>query len=111
MRARNFSWSPRHLTLGGDQEGVGETPCHSPSPRIAPLVRWCAPGALPSTFAAETSLALYHNWQVCWRVHANLSSTDFTARPWVQLYLYVHRVDGLAPGVYRSWPEIEGLEA
>src|SRR5580704_83619 len=74
MRARNFSWSPRHLTLVGDQEGVGKTPCHSPFPRIVLLARWCVPGALLSTFAAETSLSLYHNWQLCWRVHENLSS-------------------------------------
>jgi len=26
---------------------------------------------------------------------------DFAARPFVQLYLYVHRVEDLAPGVYR----------
>ena len=26
------------------------------------------------------------------------------------MYLYVHRVDGLAPGVYRYWPENEELE-
>jgi SagB-type dehydrogenase family enzyme len=37
-------------------------------------------------------------------------SADFTVRPWVQLYLYVHRVDGLTPGVYRYWPENEELE-
>jgi SagB-type dehydrogenase family enzyme len=30
---------------------------------------------------------------------------DFATRPWVQLYLYVHRVDGLLPGVYRYWPQ------
>jgi SagB-type dehydrogenase family enzyme len=28
----------------------------------------------------------------------------------VQLYLYVHRVDGLTPGVYRYWPEHAELE-
>ena len=37
-------------------------------------------------------------------------SADFTARPLVQLYLYVHRVDDLAPGVYRYWPEHGELE-
>lgn len=37
-------------------------------------------------------------------------SADFAARPLVQLYLYVHRVDGLAPGVYRYWPEHGELE-
>jgi SagB-type dehydrogenase family enzyme len=28
----------------------------------------------------------------------------------VQLYLYVHRVDGLEPGVYKFWPEGATLE-
>jgi SagB-type dehydrogenase family enzyme len=34
---------------------------------------------------------------------------DFATR-FVQLYLYVHRVDGLDPGVYRHWPEKGELE-
>lgn len=35
---------------------------------------------------------------------------DFGARRFVQLYLYVHRVEALAPGVYRYWPEHAELE-
>jgi SagB-type dehydrogenase family enzyme len=35
---------------------------------------------------------------------------DFAATCFIQLYLYVHRVDGLAPGVYRFWPESAELE-
>jgi SagB-type dehydrogenase family enzyme len=35
---------------------------------------------------------------------------DFATAPFVQLYLYVHRVDGLKPGVYRYWPEHAELE-
>lgn len=35
---------------------------------------------------------------------------DFTTLRFVQLYLYVHRVEGLAPGVYRYWPEHAELE-
>jgi SagB-type dehydrogenase family enzyme len=44
---------------------------------------------------------------------------DATARPlfadfggvrFIELYLYVHRVDGLEPGVYRYWPEHGELE-
>ncbi|MFY9729602.1 MAG: SagB/ThcOx family dehydrogenase, partial [Candidatus Acidiferrales bacterium] len=35
---------------------------------------------------------------------------DFATAPLVQLYLYVHRVDGLRPGVYRYWPEHAELE-
>jgi SagB-type dehydrogenase family enzyme len=30
---------------------------------------------------------------------------DFASARFMQLYLYVHRVDGLQPGVYRHWPE------
>ena len=36
--------------------------------------------------------------------------SDFSATRFVQLYLYVHRVDGLDPGVYRYWPEHGELE-
>jgi SagB-type dehydrogenase family enzyme len=37
---------------------------------------------------------------------AQLSAILSTTRPdFIQLYLYVHRVDGLDPGVYRYWPE------
>ena len=35
---------------------------------------------------------------------------DFATARFVYLYLYVHRVEGLAPGVYRYWPEHEKLE-
>jgi SagB-type dehydrogenase family enzyme len=35
---------------------------------------------------------------------------DFAAQRYVQLYLYVHRVCGLAPGVYRYWPNETQLE-
>ena len=35
---------------------------------------------------------------------------DFATAPFVHLYLYVHRVDGLKPGVYRYWPEHAELE-
>lgn len=36
--------------------------------------------------------------------------SDFSGARFVQLYLYVHRVDGLEPGVYRYWPEHAELE-
>jgi SagB-type dehydrogenase family enzyme len=35
---------------------------------------------------------------------------DFATTRLVHLYLYVHRVEGLAPGVYRYWPEHDELE-
>jgi SagB-type dehydrogenase family enzyme len=35
---------------------------------------------------------------------------DSAGGPFIQLYLYVHRVDGLAPGVYRLWHERGELE-
>ena len=37
-------------------------------------------------------------------------SADFAVARFVQLYLYVHRVEGLAPGVYRYWAESAELE-
>jgi SagB-type dehydrogenase family enzyme len=35
---------------------------------------------------------------------------DFATTRYVHLYLYVHRVEGLTPGVYRYWPEHAELE-
>jgi SagB-type dehydrogenase family enzyme len=35
---------------------------------------------------------------------------DFATTRFVHLYLYVHRVEGLVPGVYRYWPEHVELE-
>jgi SagB-type dehydrogenase family enzyme len=35
---------------------------------------------------------------------------DFAGTRFIQLYLYVHRVEGLLPGVYRFWPERAELE-
>ena len=37
-------------------------------------------------------------------------AADFAAMRFVQLYLYVHRVDGLAPGVYRARPGSSELD-
>ena len=37
-------------------------------------------------------------------------SADFARARFIQLYLYVHRIDGLEPGVYRHWPERGELE-
>ena len=35
---------------------------------------------------------------------------DFSGPRFVQLYLYVHRIDGIEPGVYKFWPERAELE-
>jgi SagB-type dehydrogenase family enzyme len=35
---------------------------------------------------------------------------DFSSPRFIQLYLYIHRVDGLEPGVYRFWSERAELE-
>jgi SagB-type dehydrogenase family enzyme len=35
---------------------------------------------------------------------------DFAAARHIQLYLYAHRIEGLAAGVYRHWPERRELE-
>jgi len=43
-------------------------------------------------------------------VTAQPLSADFATTRFVQLYLYVHRVDGLDSGVYRYWPENHSLE-
>jgi SagB-type dehydrogenase family enzyme len=37
-------------------------------------------------------------------------AADFAVMSFVQLYIYVHRVDGLDPGVYRFWPADAELE-
>ena len=37
-------------------------------------------------------------------------SADFAKTPFIQLYLYIHRVEGVQPGVYRFWPENVELE-
>ena len=37
-------------------------------------------------------------------------SADFAGARFIQLYLYVHRVEGAEPGVYRFWPERAELE-
>jgi SagB-type dehydrogenase family enzyme len=43
-------------------------------------------------------------------VTAQPLSADFGVSRFVRLYLYVHRVDGVEPGVYRYWPEHGQLE-
>ena len=43
-------------------------------------------------------------------VTARPLAADFASTRFIQLYLYVHRVDGLESGVYRFWPELAELE-
>ena len=43
-------------------------------------------------------------------VTAQPFSADFGGTPFVQLYLYVHRIQGLEPGVYRYRPERAQLQ-
>ena len=35
---------------------------------------------------------------------------DFAGTRFIQLYLYVHRIQGLAPGLYKLWPESAELQ-
>jgi SagB-type dehydrogenase family enzyme len=42
-------------------------------------------------------------------VTAEPLDADFANTRFISLYLYVHRVDGLDPGVYRYWPEHASL--
>jgi SagB-type dehydrogenase family enzyme len=59
-------------------------------------------GGKPSMSLAKLSAIL--------AVTAQPLSADFAGTRFIQLYLYVHRVDGLQPGVYRFWPERAELE-
>lgn len=38
-------------------------------------------------------------------------NADFASTRFIQLYLYAHRIDDLAPGVYRYWPVAGELES
>jgi len=44
------------------------------------------------------------------RSGAERLSADFASTRFIRLYLYVHRVDGLRPGVYRFWAKCDELE-
>jgi SagB-type dehydrogenase family enzyme len=37
-------------------------------------------------------------------------AADFATARFISLYLYAHRIEGLQPGVYRYWPDDDGLE-
>jgi SagB-type dehydrogenase family enzyme len=37
-------------------------------------------------------------------------NADFAHQRFIQLYLFIHRVEGLTPGVYRFWPEPDRLD-
>jgi SagB-type dehydrogenase family enzyme len=56
----------------------------------------------PSISLAELSALL--------SVTAQPYEADFASSRFVQLYLYVHRVENLEPGVYRYWPQAGTLE-
>ena len=43
-------------------------------------------------------------------LHKSVTSPTLPTSRFVHLYVYVHRVEGLTPGVYRYWPEHAELE-
>jgi SagB-type dehydrogenase family enzyme len=55
------------------------------------------------------SMSLMQFWALLAAANRPLTA-DFATARFIQLYLYVHRVSGLHPGVYRLSPEGAGLE-
>jgi SagB-type dehydrogenase family enzyme len=60
-------------------------------------------------YGGERSISLAQLSALLAAASASLSA-DFANVRFIQLYLYVHRVDGLPPGVYRFWPGPAELE-
>ncbi len=54
---------------------------------------------------AECSRCRFRSFRRSWQAASTTLIADFAGARFIQLYLYVHRVEGLPPGVYRFWPE------
>ena len=105
---------------------AGSAPNETPRPELAPV----SPGeiALPSSatsartfgevsrlrrsalnFVGNASMSLAQLSAVL-STMASPFDADFAGARLIQLYLYVHSVERLQPGLYRYWPETTGLE-
>ncbi len=98
-------------------------PAAEPAPTRSGEIKLPAPAPSTRTFGEvvrmrRSALDFQGGWQsmslaqlsAILGVTARPFLADFAGTRFVQLYLYVHRVDGLAQGVYRFWPERAELE-
>ena len=78
--------------------------------RLAPLAKSPECGVRRSTSWVGTQSMSLRSSRPFSLPRPSRCSADFAGARFIQLYLYVHRVDGLQPGVYRFWPEHAELE-
>lgn len=89
--------------------GSGEIQLPSPANSVRPFGEVARTGrsALDFTGSSQISLA---DLSALLTVTSQPYDADFATSRFVQLYVYVHRVEGLPRGVYCYWPQNAGLE-
>jgi len=107
-RSRSGSSDPS--TVGSAPTGSGEIklPFPASSTRSFGEVARMRRSAL-DFLGGKQSISLAHFSAILASISQPLAA-DFAGRRFIQLYSYVHRVDGLQPGIYRFWPERAELE-
>jgi SagB-type dehydrogenase family enzyme len=107
---RSSGGSSDPSTVGSAPTGSGEIklPFPASSTRSFGEVARMRRSAL-DFLGGKRSISLAHFSAILASISQPLEA-DFAGRRFIQLYSYVHRVDGLQPGIYRFWPERAELE-
>src|SRR5438477_126848 len=84
--------------------------CQPQSVQTSRSERWFGRVAPASTSEVRDESILLSKLATLLAVTGEPLFADFATLRFVQLYLYTHRVEELAPGVYRYWPEHAELE-
>jgi SagB-type dehydrogenase family enzyme len=90
--------------------GAGGVPLPSPASSTRPFGEVARTRRSALDFRGGTESISRAQLSAILAVVAQPLYADFAGIRFIQLYLYVHRVDGLPPGVYRYWPEHAQLE-
>jgi SagB-type dehydrogenase family enzyme len=89
--------------------GTGEIVLPAPAASVRPFGEVARQRRSALNFVGPPSISLA-DLSALLAVTGQPYHADFASSRFVQLYVYVHRVDDLEPGVYRYWPQGGSLE-
>jgi SagB-type dehydrogenase family enzyme len=102
--------APSTQASTGGSEGAGEINLPPPASSFRPFGEVARSRRSALDFRGGTESMSFAQLSAILTATAQPFSADFSVAPFIQLYVYVHRVDELPPGVYRYWPRQGQLE-
>jgi SagB-type dehydrogenase family enzyme len=101
---------PFPLSASQRHSGAAKSACRLICPQAPTSAKWFVTDDPLLTLEVGTSRFRSCNLRLSSLSTKRPLFADFATARFVHLYLYVHRVEGLSPGVYRYWPEHSELK-